>query len=52
MAYKGRKRHHSAAKERELYTIRLINDLLDKDQVLVLYMLKRSGKVNGKNSHL
>lgn len=40
MAHKGRKRHHSAAKERDLHTIRLINEVLDKDQVLVLCINK------------
>ncbi len=29
----ARKRHHQAARERDLHTIRLLNDLLDKEQV-------------------
>lgn len=30
----ARKRHHQAARERDLHTIRLLNDLLDTDQVM------------------
>ena len=36
----ARKRHHQAARERDLHTIRLLNDLLDKDQVMSYNVIK------------